>query len=52
MTTSDDGVVCEGCGKGQMDEYACPSDDGYCLDCCMCEEHREGDAEGPWREDE
>jgi hypothetical protein len=40
---------CKGCDKEDMDEYACFNDKGYCLDCCDCEEHREGDDQGSWR---
>lgn len=37
---------CEDCTKADMDEFACPDNEGYCLDCCHCEEH-EG---GGWRD--
>lgn len=41
---------CEDCGKADMDEYACPEDKGYCLDCCDCDEHRAEDNLGSWRD--
>lgn len=41
---------CLDCKKEDMDEFACDQDEGYCLDCCGCEEHREDDAHGSWRD--
>lgn len=32
--------MCKGCGWAEvMNDLACPSDKGYCLDCCDCEGH-------------
>ena len=41
---------CLDCKKEDMDEFACDQDDGYCLDCCGCEEHRADDEQGSWRD--
>jgi hypothetical protein len=31
---------CEDCGsRSMMESYACPTNGGYCTDCCYCEEH-------------
>lgn len=33
-------IPCGDCGlRSQMAEYACPYNEGYCTDCCYCEEH-------------
>jgi hypothetical protein len=39
-------IICLDCGKeytheGEwiMDTFACPYDEGYCVNCCECEEH-------------
>lgn len=33
-------VPCEDCGsRYQMENYACSNNQGYCLDCCECDEH-------------
>jgi hypothetical protein len=29
---------CEGCKSDNLDEYACPDQQEYCLDCCGCHE--------------
>jgi hypothetical protein len=42
--------ACDGCGKTDMDEYACFNDKGSCLDCCGCSEHRAEDHLGSWRD--
>lgn len=48
-------LVCEDCGnkwtyEGEwvMDNYACPDDEGYCLNCCMCAEHATDGGAGPF----
>ena len=31
---------CEDCGsRNMMESYACPNNEGYCMDCCYCPEH-------------
>jgi hypothetical protein len=49
-------VVCEDCevkwtseGAWVMDDYACPDDVGYCLNCCVCPDH-DTSVEGVWYE--
>lgn len=33
-------MPCEDCGsRSMMEEYACTTNEGFCTDCCMCEEH-------------
>lgn len=36
-------LPCEECGdRYQMENYACPNNQGYCTDCCGCEDHFPG----------
>jgi hypothetical protein len=33
-------LPCEDCGdRYQMENYACPNNQGYCVECCECDEH-------------
>lgn len=33
-------IPCEDCASTYaMEEYACPYNQGYCSDCCQCDEH-------------
>lgn len=33
-------LPCEECGdRYQMENYACSNNQGYCIECCECEEH-------------
>lgn len=39
-------LPCEDCGsRSIMEEYACPYNQGYCTDCCQCDEHFPGGTE-------
>lgn len=35
-------------GELVMDTYACPNDEGYCLNCCACEEHDTDNGDDPF----
>lgn len=33
-------IPCGDCGsRTMMEEWACPYNEGYCMDCCICPEH-------------
>lgn len=39
-------IPCEECdSRAAMEEYACPNNQGYCTDCCECDEHFPGGTE-------
>jgi hypothetical protein len=30
---------CKDCNAACMEDFACPNDEGYCIDCCGCDDH-------------
>lgn len=48
--TTKEFAPCADCGATDMDEYTCPDQQEFCLDCCGCPEHIVDEHNPSWRD--